>query len=174
MEWTPRGLKLTTRPQLALQKPKMDFQMSKTDSQWPKIDSRRSKNRLLNSQIWLKEAQNRLPGSNINLQGPRIDFQRPNLYILILKARRPKIDSHTIYSIISVFYARRTGTPSHPSQGAVMHIISVLYYIRRTRSTSRVTWLFYIILYFIILYYNAPHRATPKDILQCSFQFLKI
>ena len=25
MEWTPRGLKLTTRPQLALQKPKMEF-----------------------------------------------------------------------------------------------------------------------------------------------------
>ena len=136
MEWTPRGLKSTTRPQLALQQPKMDFQMSKTDSQWPKIDSRRSKNRLLNSQIWLKEAQNRLPGSNINLQEPRIDFHRPKLYTLILKARRPKIDSHirsTRYTSrvachYIILYIYPPGSKSEALQLGVLLIL--LYFIR--------------------------------------------
>ena len=50
-----------------------------------------------------------------------------------------------------MFYARRTGTASHPFQGAVMCII--LYYIILYYIILYYVILYYIILYYIILYY---------------------
>ena len=65
-----------------------------------------------------------------------------------------------VYNIISVFYARRTGTASHPFQGAVMHYI-ILYYI--------ILYYIIIILYYIILYFNSSCRINSKDFLQFIF-----
>ena len=51
-------------------------------------------------------------------------------------------------SNICVFYARRTGTPSHPSQGAVMHYI-ILSVEHVLRPGSHELTLYYILTRFI-------------------------
>ena len=66
-------------------------------------------------------------------------------------------------SNICVFYARRTGTPSHPFQGAVMHYIISVEHVLRPGSHD------YIILYYIILYFNPPCKAKSKDFVQFIF-----